>query len=368
MKPEAYLHRLARDGEKSLRDRMVLCVLSGLESMYGLGVKFTFRREWGGRQKLPIPVISVGNITAGGTGKTPFTLKLAQLLRAAGKKPAVLTRGYRGGAEKMGAVVSDRDKVLLDPACAGDEPYLMARRLPGVPVLAGRDRCRSALEAEKMGADVLILDDGFQYWKLARDLDIVLIDSTDPFGGGHMLPRGFLREPLKHLERADFFVLTKADQAGDVKKKEICDILHRYRPDAPVIEAGHHPSFCVAYTDWSEGHTKPLPQGSPEEYVFLLSGIGSPDGFRRTAEEAGLRISGSAALDDHHAYTAEDLRKAAEQAGRCGAKAIVITEKDAVKMLNLSAGISIPVYVLGIDICLPGNGEKTLRLAWEGIV
>lgn len=355
MSLESYILRLQNDPHPSLSGRAVLGGLTVLESLYRKGV--LSRREKEERQAVHagIPVISVGNITAGGTGKTPCIVKLASLLLEKGRRPAILTRGYRGGLEKKGGIVSDGTRILVSQREAGDEPYMMAVKLPRVPVIAGKDRVVSAAAAKALGADVLLLDDGFQYWRLARDLDVVLLDATNPFGGGHLLPRGLLREPLEALGRAGLFLLTKADQVEGAEISRIRDVLHTFAPDTPVITSGHQPSILTALGDWP-GKGETLPKKAP---VVLLSGIGNPGAFARTAEDAGLSVKASLALPDHHRYGDEDLRRAEETARRCGAKAIVITEKDAVKIKeNLHwKDRACPLFVLGIDLVLYGDGE-----------
>lgn len=355
MSLESYILRLQKDPSPSLPGRAVLGGLGALESLYRKGVLAKRAKEEKRAVHAGIPVISVGNITAGGTGKTPCIVTLAELLLERGRHPAILTRGYRGGLEKKGGIVSNRERILVSQKEAGDEPYMMAMKLPGVPVIAGRERVVSAAAAKALGADVLLLDDGFQYWRLARDLDVVLLDCTNPFGGGHLLPRGLLREPMDALYRAGLFILTKADQVEVEEMSRIKETLHTWAPDTPVITSGHQPSVLTALGDWP-GKGETLPSGTP---VVLLSGIGNPGAFRRTAEDAGLVVNASVSLPDHHAYDEGDLSRAEEAARQSGAKAIVITEKDAVKIKeNLRwKDRRYPLFVLGIELVLYGNGE-----------
>ena len=213
-------------------------VLGGLELLAGIyekGVVKKYEKAGRNARRMPIPVISVGNITAGGTGKTPCILKLAEMLHKKGHHPAILSRGYKSGLEKVGGVVSDGRSLRISQKLAGDEPYMMALKIPDVPVLVGRNRIISAEKAIKLGADILLLDDGFQYWDMKRDLDIVLIDCTNPFGYGYSLPRGLLREPMEALRRAHTFILTKS-RAG----RCVCENGYKEEPFS-IGTAGAYP-------------------------------------------------------------------------------------------------------------------------------
>ena len=367
MSLESYVLRLMEETHPGAIDRAAQSGLSLLERAYRRAVTARRAKETARAVHAGVPVISVGNITAGGTGKTPCIMKLAASLSAAGRVPAVLTRGYRGGLEKTGGIVSDREKIRVTQETAGDEPYMMAMKLPGVPVIAGRDRVVSAAAAKALGADVLLLDDGFQYWKLARDLDIVLIDSTHPFGGGHVLPRGLLREPMEALSRAGLFILTKAGQVTEADRAFIQRELRAWNAEAPIVEADHAPKTLTPLAEWPR--TSPL-TGEPKR-AFLLSGIGNPGGFQKTAEEAGLSVVGSRTLPDHHDYTEDDLRDALKEAAAVGAEAVVVTEKDAVKLKAKcpeAAADGLPVYVLGIEMTFSGDGEAVCMKKAEEIL
>lgn len=349
MSAEDYVLRVQRETNPSAADRLAQGALSLLEKAYIRGVTKRREKETAAAVRAGVPVLSVGNLTAGGTGKTPCIAYLASLLSDMGKCPAILTRGYKGGLEKKGGLVSNREKILVSQQMAGDEPYMLAKKLPGVPVIAGRDRTVSAAAAKALGADVLLLDDGFQYWKLSRDLDLVLIDATDPFGGGRVLPRGLLREPMDALSRAGLFLLTKAEQASTEEKEEIRETLSRCAPGVPVLECGHVPKSFTPLPTW------PRLSQLPEEKIktFLLSGIGNPKAFEKTAEEAGLIVKGSLSLPDHHSYTEADLQKASDEAKASGADCITVTEKDAVKIkenVDFTKKKFLPLCVLGIEM------------------
>ena len=356
MSLESYLKSLQREENPSLGQRALLGGLSALEALYIRGVAGRRTKEMAHPVKAGIPVISAGNITAGGTGKTPCIIYLARILQRMGRRPAVLTRGYKGELEHHGGIVSDRDKILISQKKAGDEPYMMAARLPGVPVIAGKDRIVSAAAAKALGADVLLLDDGFQYWRLARDLDIVLIDSTDPFGGGHVLPRGFLREPMDALGRAGLFLLTKSRQSSPEEREKIRQVLARFAPHVPVIETDHEPVPPVRLEEWPRHGSGAVPEGK----VMLLCGIGNPRSFEKTAAEAGLPATSCMIFPDHHQYREEDLTAASRRAEREGARALVVTEKDAVKIkanLDMEGKGILPVWVLGISMNVSSEGE-----------
>ena len=367
MSLESYILRLQGDQDPSLYDRVVLWGLERLSVLYARGVVKRRSREVKEALKAGVPVISIGNITAGGTGKTPCIMVLARMLQEKGRHPAVLTRGYKGELEHHGGIVSDREKILISQRKAGDEPYMMAVKLPGVPVIAGKDRTVSAAAAKALGADVLLLDDGFQYWKLCRDLDVVLIDSTNPFGGGYVLPRGLLREPLDSLSRAGLFLLTKASQTTARERAAICAELSRYAPGVMVIETDHVPLSPVLLDEWPKSGRGSMPEGA----VFLLCGIGNPQSFERTAAEAGLTVAGSLAFPDHHRFSEEDLMRASRKAEAAGARALVVTEKDAVKIkenLDIEGKGILPVWVLGVSMSFPGEGESRLWKKVEDIL
>ena len=219
-------------------------VLHILSLFYGLVLKlreFCYGRHILTPRRLPCNVISIGNITAGGTGKTPMTIYVAELLKTLGYRVAILSRGYKGGSEKEIRVVSDGQKILMTPTMAGDESYLMAIRLSDVPIVVGRNRfAAGSLAVKRFQPDVIVLDDAFQHVKLQRDIDLVLVDRAQPFGNGHVLPRGSLREPVSSLRRCAACILTRADAAADESRSESCKRLksilgkHRSRRSKPL--------------------------------------------------------------------------------------------------------------------------------------
>lgn len=357
MSVESYILRLQKEKAPGVGGTLILGMLSALETLYRRGVISRRQKEMAGAETVSIPVISVGNMTAGGTGKTPCIIRLTGMLKQSGHRPAVLTRGYRGKLEKNGGIVSDWDQVLLPAEEAGDEPYMMAVKMPHVPVLVGKDRNASAEKAIAMGADVLLLDDGFQYWRLNRDLDIVLIDCTNPFGAGHLLPRGLLREPLDCMKRADVFVLTKSDQVTEKEKQQIIRKIREIHPKAPVVESHHTPAGIIEYHAWKRKEEVSAEEGRGRK-AFLLCGIGNPDSFNRTAEELGITVTGTMYFPDHHRYTVDDIRVAERRARETGAEILLTTEKDIVKIKEAS---EIPLYALKIKMKFTGDGEQCMN-------
>ena len=292
------------------------------------------------QQDVGCPVVSVGNLTVGGTGKTPMAIRVAGMLRDRGMRPAVLSRGYGGSSAAGVLVVSDGRQLLAGPEEAGDEPVLIARRLPGVPVLAGAKRAVTGRYArENFGADVLVLDDGFQHRWIRRDLDIVLLDSREPLGNGFLLPRGPLREPPEALERAGVVVLTRSEERGDALGGPLAGLV----AGRPVLRTRIRPTRLIA----TDGAELPLSHLAGRR-VFAFAGIARPESFRRTLEGLGADVAGFRALPDHHRYGAEDVRRIERAFDETGAEILVTTEKDGVKLSGLAAAPQ-RVFCLAIE-------------------
>ncbi len=357
MSIESYVLKLQQEKNPGIIEKLVLEFLSGLSWLYGKGVNKRRIKAQKQAVKVSVPVISVGNITAGGTGKTPCIMKLVQILKQMGKHPAILTRGYRGKLEKVGGIVSDWDKILLSAQLAGDEPYMMAMKISHTPVLVGKHRTASAQNAINMGADILLLDDGFQYWKLKRDIDIVLIDCTNPFGGEHLLPRGLLRENLECMQRADIFILTKTEQVNSQIKDKIISRIKQWNDQAFIIKSEQKPAGVVTYENWKKNIPIFL-ENIENRKAFLVSGIGNPSSFQTTSEMAGFIITGSINFPDRHCYVNTDIEKVTQMAIDSGADIILTTEKDAVKLMPIS---SIPLYILKIEMNFSGCGETVIK-------
>jgi tetraacyldisaccharide 4'-kinase len=281
---------------------------------YELAVRLrntVYERGWLRNQRVPAPVVSVGNLTAGGTGKTPCVEYIARFYRNLDRRVAILSRGYGGAGGR------------------NDEALVLEENLPDVPHLQGADRTALARTAvEKLHSEVLILDDGFQHRRLARDVDVVLIDATAAWGHGYLLPRGLLREPPGSLRRADVVVLTRCDQTPAERRERLRQTIHCLAPNAPVVETTHRPLDLSN----SEGDSAPL-DSLCDGPVAAFCGIGNPESFRRSLLDLGARLEDLRIYPDHHPYDSGEIEDLRRWAGRlpCGVK-IVTTQKDAVKL------------------------------------
>ena len=341
-----------RQTPNSLAGRAALGALGGLGRLYG-GIQAL--RAWGYRHGLPptfrppCPVISVGNLTAGGTGKTPMVRWLAQQLRAMGKNPAIVSRGY--GQEARGAVtvVADRSGLLLSPPLAADEAVLLARNLPGVPVLTGKKRIHPIRHAiERLGADIILLDDGFQHLQVARDLNLLLMDCRHPLGNGRLLPGGILRESPAALARCDAIVLTRARQPQ--WRHAARQLLAGLAPDKPLLFADHQPAGWHPLGGPSTPLPEPFPGPAP---VFACAGIARPDAFRETLAALGVNLVGFHPFPDHHPFSAAAMARLNAMARQAGAAFLLCTEKDAVKMD--AATLEMPTFFLGLELVFLEN-------------
>ena len=311
-------------------------------------------------------VVSVGNITVGGTGKTPVVEIFARKLQQEGRKVAILSRGYKKEEPPFMTrlinkvtmyekrcpprVVSDGNSLMLNSSMSGDEPYMLASNLENVAVLVDKDRVKSGRYAiKKLGCDTLVLDDGFQYLKLKHRLEITLIDSKNPFGNENVLPRGILREPIKHIKRADFIFLTKCDGSSNDELKKS---LREYGSTAEIIECCH-----------SASHLRNVYTREKKDLNFLqslkvvaLSGIASPEGFESEIEKHGATITERFRFADHYRYSQQELIDIINQAYKNGVDAIITTEKDAVRFPRLER-LDVPLYFLRVDIKLLSGHE-----------
>jgi tetraacyldisaccharide 4'-kinase len=313
---------------------------------YGLAVwarNACYARGWWRGERVPVPVVSVGNLTVGGTGKTPCVEYVADFYRRRERRVAILSRGYgsTGGAN--------------------DEALVLEENLPDVPHLQGPDRVALARAAvEELESEVLVLDDGFQHRRLARDLDLVLIDATDPWGPGPLLPRGLLREPPSGLRRAHAVVLTRTDQAAPEARAGLEARVARLAPGVPVIESVHRPEGLVN----AGGTTAPLEllRGRP---VIAFCGLGSPEAFRRTLLGLGARIVDFRTYADHHAYTRADVEALdAWAAGQDDEVIVATTQKDLVKVrLDRLGGR--PLWAVRVRLA-PLAGREALDRLLEG--
>jgi len=333
--------RVVRGEAAGLGSRLARLLLTLASLPYQAAVRIRnagFNRGWLRTHRAALPVISVGNITAGGVGKTPFVETLAKWLIELGLRPVIVSRGYGG----QGGL--------------NDEALLLKENLPTTPHLQNPDRVAAVQEAkEKDLGNIVILDDGFQHRRLHRDLDIVLLDATDPFGCEKLLPGGFLREPISSLARADAVILTRASAATS----ETCIRIRRLVREAAPKAAWAQLDFLP--TSWRQVGAERLPIGSLEgKRVVAFCGIGNPEAFQSTLGGLGLEVVEFHPFPDHHPYVAADIDFLAQRARVLGAEVLVATQKDVVKIPQRNFG-EIPLYFLGIETRFRA-GEEELRM------
>ena len=332
---------------------------------------FLYRKRIFRERALGCLVISIGNLTVGGTGKTPVVEKFARALQAGGRRVAILSRGYksvaqpsrrswldrlRGKSPDPPRIVSDGQSLLLDSRTAGDEPYMLAQNLKDVIVLVDKDRVKSGLYAiREMKADTLLLDDGLQYLHLKHRLDIVLIDRQAPFGNEHLLPRGTLREPPPNLRRASYIFITKSTgQPND----ELIARIRRYNRTAEIIECAHQPLYLQ---DVYTGEQLPLDRLT-NTYIGSFCGIAVPESFEEGLRKLGAKIELAKHFADHHRYSEAELQSFISRCIRRDVDMIVTTEKDAVRFPRLTKP-EVPIYFLRVEILIL-SGHET----WEDCV
>ncbi len=310
-------------------------------------------------RQLGCMVISIGNLTVGGTGKTPVVEKFARELQAGGRKVAILSRGYKSkkppllkrlanrfGSEKdfVPRIVSDGKRILLDSQDAGDEPYMLATNLKDVIVLVDRDRVKSGLYAiDKMGCDTLLLDDGLQYLRLKHRLDVVLVDRQAPFGNEHLLPRGTLREPPPNLKRASLILITKCVPGED--NSELIARIRQYNRTAKIIECCHRPQYLQHVYN---GSTLPL-EFLKGRYVGAISAIAQPDSFENALRSLGAKVELSRHFADHHRFSEKEIAGFIRRCVNRDVDAIMTTEKDSVRFPKLK-DVELPIYFLRVEI------------------
>lgn len=318
--------------------------------------------EWGGRRKqardferqrkLDVPVISIGNLTMGGTGKTPCVLQMAEVLKSRGRKPGILTRGYGRSSPIGHMAVAPGAKVRTEKS--GDEPQILIRSgLAAVGI--GADRFRTGrLLSHEFHPDVILLDDGFQHRKLSRNMDIVLIDALNPFGGGDVFPAGRLREPVAGLARADVVLVTRSD-VSDLAP-EIERMVRRWKPGVPVFRASVEPEAWVM----NKTGARFEPARPPFQQVGMFCGLGNPQSFLRTLARMGVAPVDWVEFADHHRYRPHELRRTAQQLREKGATALVTTEKDAVNLCDGCDEMVAPLEIYWLKVRMNIEGEAEL--------
>jgi tetraacyldisaccharide 4'-kinase len=358
--------RLQRQIESIMNDRaepdrsLLHCALMVASLFYGGGVRLrelAYTKDFLKPNRLPCPVISIGNITLGGTGKTPMTIYVSELLLSYGLTVAVISRGYGGKAEKKGGVVCDGRCILMRPEVSGDEPIMIAKRLQTVPVLVGGDRFKSGETAiRRFKPDVLLLDDAFQHRQLARDMDIVLMDAEMPLGNGYLFPRGVLREDGVSLKRCHAVVFTRAEKAIAIPEKNLGNLLN----GKPVFQASHEPYLShVVKSRECEAIDNAVKQADPGwlsgKRVYAFSGIARNDDFRNEMVGFGCTLVGFSSFPDHYRYGKRDIAKIADAAVHLRADCLATTEKDYFRM---SGELNFPMdlAVIGVGIRFMDDG------------
>ncbi|MER3427925.1 MAG: tetraacyldisaccharide 4'-kinase [Pyrinomonas sp.] len=341
---------------------MILTAPLGL--IYGMAVRtrtLLYRSGLLRTSHAPLPVISVGNITVGGTGKTPLVEWIARTLTDEGLSPCVLTRGYGRARARERVLVSDGARVLTDARTGGDEPFLLAEKLLGkAAVISDRDRVAAARwAAENLErVDLFILDDGFQHLRLARDLDLVVVDATDPWSSG-LLPFGRRREPLSALARADCFVITRAE--GSTSVEGLRRELMRRSGGKPVF-VSRTKTLGLRRVDALPQSERPVQTAGP---FFAFCGIGNPKAFFAQLGREGYPLVATRAFTDHHLYTQREIERLTQRARACGARALLTTLKDAVKLRHMS--FSLPCFALEIELEIE-EGAELRRLLRERVL
>ncbi len=350
-------------------------VLGGFSKIYERAVQTRlglYRRRIFRPQELGCPVVSVGNLTVGGTGKTPVAEMLARELQNRGRRVAILSRGYKSVPRPFmqrlrnklfkhldlfpPRIVSDGKSVLLDSRRAGDEPHMLAKNLPGVCVLVDKDRVKSGLHALRhFDSDILLLDDGLQYLRLRHRVDVVLVDRQAPFGNEHLLPRGTLREPPANLRRASYIIVTKSGPEPD---EALLARIRRLNRTAAIIECNHAPRH---WQDIATGEKLPLDH-LHGRHVGAMSGIARPESFEEGVRQLGARVEITKAFADHHRFTKKEILRFLEWCDRRSLDALVTTEKDAVRFPDID-NPPVPMLFLRVEIEILRGREH-----WEDLL
>jgi len=366
------------DHKAGVKESIARFLLHGLSWIYTGAVRLRlklFRERFIHDHHLGVPVISIGNLTVGGTGKTPVAELLAKALQKQGRRVAILSRGYKSKRQKRvrfwkkwlakirseelpvnpPRVVSDGERVLLDSHLAGDEPFMLATNLPGVPVVVDKDRVKAGLYAIKeLGADILLLDDGLQYLRLRHRMDMVLIDRTAPWGSGHMLPRGTLREPPRHLKRASYIFLTKCDGSDNT---DVIKQIRKHNRVAEIIECRHKSRYL------EDIHTR---EKLPLERIYgahvgAVSGIAVPESFENGLRKLGAKVDVVKRFADHHRFSLKDIREFIARCEKRDVDLIVTTEKDFVRFPQI-ARADVPIVFLRMEIEIINGREVFDRM------
>lgn len=342
---------------------MLLCILlTPLWLLYGVVIwirHYCYTCGIFKQKQLPCGVISIGNIVAGGTGKTPAVIAIAKLLQENSYKVGVLLRGYKGRRDSKITFVSDGEKRLCTRGECGDEADMLARHLTSIPIVVGKQRYLTGKAIlERFACDVLILDDGFQHRQLSRDLDILTIDATQPFGTGKMLPIGTLREPKSSIQRADLILLTRTDMP-DIDIAKIKADLNRIAPNTPILESVHEPTSLHFLNRQGENLSLRVDY-LKNKRILAVCGIGNPEAFVSTLQKYNPETVELFAFADHHVYTMSDLQKIEKKMKQHQSEFVVITQKDEQKIASLSPDL--PIVVLGIELVITDGIEVLIQV------
>jgi tetraacyldisaccharide 4'-kinase len=324
--------------------------------------------------RLPCKVVSIGNIVVGGTGKTPMTTYVAKRIKALGYTVVVISRGYKGAAEKKEALVSDGKTIFLGPEIAGDEPFMLACRLEGIPVIVGRDRFAAGMLAvQHFHPDVVVLDDGFQHLRLARDVDFVLLDYVQPFGNSHLLPRGMLREPVASLYRSDACILTRTKMDSTSAPGSAVDRLRTIVPQCPVFSSFHTPYYYAIPAATKTAFDQLSKRPYADDFNFLIgrsvmafSGIARNDDFRQTVEAMDCIAKGFLEFPDHHRYSERDMSRITQTAKKTTAEILITTEKDYAR-IPADTVWPLDLVVIGVEISFGDDEQRFDEFLKQGL-
>lgn len=361
---------------QGFRASMMRLLMFGLSGIFRLLVQtrlHLYRKGWKHQEFTGTQVVSVGNLTVGGTGKTPVVELLAKSLRNRGRKVAILSRGYKskklGRAQvwkdkhgklipssRMPRVVSTGSALMLDSKFAGDEPFMLAKNLDGVAVVVDKDRVKGARFAtSELGAETLILDDGMQYLDLGHSFDIVIVDSRSPFGTGCLLPRGTLREPPRNIRRASYILITKCDGSPNT---DLISRIRKYNPTADIIRCAHSP---IHLENLYTRELQPL-DFLKDKWVGAISAIAVPESFEQSLENLGAKVEINRRFSDHHRFNRRDIDQFMQRCVERDMELIVTTEKDAVRFPRPTE-VNVPIYFLRIEVQILSGQEH-----WDGLI
>ncbi len=355
-----YWRSISMKRPASLSGRVTIRLLLPISAFYSLITRFRaylYENKILRRKRLPRPVISIGNLTVGGTGKTPVSAYLADKLMKKGVKVALLSRGYKGNMEGETAIVSDGEKIFLSPEECGDEPFLLASSLSGAIVATGVDRHEAGIMSMKhFSPDIFLIDDGYQHLKLHRDMDILLLDYANPFGNGLTLPAGALREPLSAIRRASIVILTRAPADKSVFTESGNNDPYEKEADSVLRLIGEKPSCTASYRIKSFESLAKTPSLSPEELkgtpLFAFAGIADPKSFFEELKLKGLNIVGEKSFPDHFEYNSDSFSALSAAMRSSGARFLVTTEKDGVKLKKWPPGSLEKILLAKLEITI----------------